>query len=174
MLQAKTPIAIALACVLGSGAAAALAAPFGGHPLAADRVEMRLERMSGQLDLTEAQQEEIRALIEQHHEAADLERAQLREQIDAVLTDEQRALRDDRMQSRMERRLERMADRLDLTDAQRTEVQAIMAEKRANPALSRTELRERMAAVLTDEQREQLGRMRGRDGRGMDADGGRW
>jgi Spy/CpxP family protein refolding chaperone len=174
MLQAKTPIAIALACVLGTGAAAALAAPPGGHPLAADRVDMRLERMSGQLDLTEAQQAEIRALIDAHHDAADLDRAALREQIDAVLTDEQRALRDDRMQSRMEQRLERMADRLDLTDAQRAEVQAIMDEQRANPALSRTELRERMAAVLTDEQREQLGRMRGRDGRGMGRDGDRW
>jgi protein CpxP len=97
MLQKQSPIAAALACVLATGAAGALAAPLGAHPLAADRIEMRLERMAERLDLTDAQQEEIRALLDEHHQAADLERAQLREQIDAVLTHEQRALRDEQL-----------------------------------------------------------------------------
>jgi Spy/CpxP family protein refolding chaperone len=156
MLKAKMPIAAALACVLATIAPGALAEPFGDHPLAAERLEKGLARMAERLDLTDAQQEEIRAILDAHHAAVDLERARLREQMDAVLTDEQRALRDERMQGRMERRLEGLADRLDLTDEQREQMQAIMAQKRTDPGLTRTEVRERMAAVLTDEQRKRL------------------
>jgi protein CpxP len=170
MLQVKPPLAAALACVLAAGATAALAGP----PFGAERADRHLERMTEQLDLTDAQQAEIRAMLDAHQQSADADRAQLREQIDTVLTDEQRALRDQQMEDRMARRLDRMADRLDLTDAQREEMQAIMAEKRENPSLTRAELREQMAAVLTDEQRDQLTRMRDRhdDRRGRDGD--RW
>ncbi len=184
MLYAKNPIAIVLACVLATGAAGALARPPGGHSLGADRADMHLERMAERLDLTEAQQDEIRAILAEHHEATGAERARLRQHIDAVLTDEQRSLRDQQMQSGLERRLDRMAERLDLTDAQREEMRAIMAEKHTNPELTPKDLRERMAAVLTDEQREQLTqtrhRHRGGEGHGpgpalgWGGEGGRW
>lgn len=168
-------VAIGAAVALSAAVAgAAVAGPRGDDPFAPDRVDAHLERMTERLDLSDAQIEDIRAMLDTHHEAADRERAQLREQIDTVLTDEQRALRDERKQAGMERRLERMAGKLDLTDAQRDEVQAIMEEKRTNPQLTRAEIRERVAAVLTDEQRDQLAQMRGRHSGGPGRDGGRF
>jgi protein CpxP len=159
-------IALAVALTLGGVATVTLAKPPGFGPdgpmSGPDRVESRLERMSEHLDLTPAQREEIRAILEAQAETARRDRAAVRAEIERVLTDEQRALRDTQRQARMERRLDRMADRLDLTEAQRGEVRSILLEQAADPALSRVELRERVAAVLTDEQREQMSRMRGR------------
>jgi len=165
MLHAKTPFAAALVSILAAGTTATLAEPLGDHPRAAERVDMRLERMAERLDLTDAQQQQIRAILEKQHAAADAERLEGRKRIDAVLTPEQRALRDEQRESRMERRLDRMAERLDLSDAQREELRAILAERRSNPELSRAELRERMAAVLTPEQIAQLDTPRERQGR---------
>lgn len=49
--------------------------------------------------------------------------------------------------------LDRMAEQLDLTEAQRGEIEAILAEQRSAAASRREETRERIDAVLTDEQR---------------------
>ena len=119
----------------------------------AQGVETRIERMTGQLGLTEAQQAEIRRILEAERAQRDLQRQALREQIDAVLTDEQKATRDAAMQTRLDRRLERMTERLDLTDEQVASVKAIFDEQRTNPDLNRSDVRERISAVLTDEQR---------------------
>ncbi len=46
-----------------------------------------------------------------------------------------------------------MTDRLDLTDDQVAAIKAIFDEQQANPDLSQSDVRERISAVLTDEQR---------------------
>ncbi|MBK1630399.1 hypothetical protein CKO31_06485 [Thiohalocapsa halophila] len=94
MLNAKTQLtALAIAIALAGGAATA--APLEGHPRAEQRLDMRMERMAERLDLSAAQRTEIRAILDDHHQAADMHRARLREQIDAVLTAEQRMRRDE-------------------------------------------------------------------------------
>lgn len=163
MPHVKTQLTtLALTLALAGGA---VAAPLDEHPVAAERVDARLARLTERLDLSEAQQVEIRALLDAHHQAADRERARLREQIDAVLTEAQRARRADGDRTMVERRLARMAERLDLSDAQRTEVAAILAEHRNAPGMSREALRERMAAVLTASQRGRLRDLLSRPGR---------
>ncbi len=157
--------ALGLALCLGSTAGIALAEPLDGHPRGAARVDARLERMTEQLDLTEPQRDEIRALRDEHHQAADQDRAVLREQIDAVLTDTQRERRDELRTGRMDRRLDRLAERLDLSDAQRDEIRAIMDAKRSDPDRDRAAVRDEIAAVLTDAQRAELRDRRG-PGRG--------
>jgi Spy/CpxP family protein refolding chaperone len=116
-------IAVAVAIALAAAGTAAFARPPGGMLLGPDRVEARLERMTEHLDLTEAQQVDIRAILEAHAQTVERDRAALRGEIDAVLSDEQRARRDEQMQQRMERRLGRLADRLELTDTQRAVLQ---------------------------------------------------
>ncbi|WP_295888185.1 Spy/CpxP family protein refolding chaperone [uncultured Thiohalocapsa sp.] len=160
MFRTKTHQLTTLAITLVLAGATVAAAPLDGHPRAAERLDMRMARMAERLDLSDAQREEIRALLEDHHSAADASRAQLREQIDAVLTAQQRARWDDRRRARMEARIERMVARLDLTDAQCDQVAAILAQKQRDPGMTRTEVRERLAAVLTDEQQAQLRGMR--------------
>lgn len=46
-----------------------------------------------------------------------------------------------------------MTDRLDFTDDQVTRIKALFDEQQTNPELTRTQLREGIAAVLTGEQR---------------------
>jgi Spy/CpxP family protein refolding chaperone len=125
----------------------------GGGLDPAQRVETRIERMTDQLGLTEAQQAEIRKILEAQRAQRDLQRQALRDQIDAVLTDEQKARRDAAMQTRLDRRLERMTERLDLTDEQVASIKAIFDEQRTNPDLNPSDARERISAILTDEQR---------------------
>jgi Spy/CpxP family protein refolding chaperone len=149
-----------LTAALAGSTTAAMAGPPAGHPLAGGFVDAHLARMTEQLSLSDSQQAEIRAILDEQHQQCDRERQAMRERIDAVLTPEQIALRDQALAQRMERRLDRMAERLDLSAAQRDEMSALLQEKRANPQITRSEMRERIAAILTDEQRAQL-----RDGR---------
>jgi len=136
-----------------------------------DRGDMparRLELMTEHLDLTPEQQDEIRTILE---EATPPPRAETREKILAVLTPEQQEKMGQhreqcpsvgqregkgRMHGRpgrdgdMHRRLARQ---LDLTDEQQTTVRATMSELRSE---HREEMRSRLEALLTPEQREKL------------------
>jgi protein CpxP len=89
-----------------------------------------------------------------------------------VLTEAQRAERQRLMGERMERRVERLAERLDLSPEQETQVRAIVLERRADPTLTPSEIRTRIAAVLTDEQRQAFERLADRRGRGGHRDRG--
>lgn len=151
-------LVIAAALIAGTVSAA----PFGRHGDAAARVDARIESMTEQLDLTEAQQEQIRALIAEHHASLERSREQMRAQIDGVLTASQRETRDQLQSKRMDRRLDRMSARLDLSDDQREAIRAIFEERRTNPDLTRSEIRERIDAVLSAEQREALAQVRER------------
>ncbi|MEA1048285.1 pilus assembly protein [Lamprobacter modestohalophilus] len=143
-----------LATALTAGLA--MAAPHGADPA------QRMERMTEHLKLSEAQQAEIGTLLEQHQQQRNAERLALREQIDAQLTEEQRQARAARMEERVERRLTRMTERLDLSSDQAREMRDLFVEKRENPSLTRTEMRKRMAAVLSEEQLSQLEQTRRR------------
>jgi Spy/CpxP family protein refolding chaperone len=61
---------------------------------------------------------------------------------------------------RMDRRVGKLAKRLDLTTDQQAQLRTIMTEKRANPSMTRDEVRQRMAAVLTEQQLSGLKQMR--------------
>jgi periplasmic protein CpxP/Spy len=118
--------------------------------------EPRIERMTEQLDLSADQQTAIRKVMETERARLDQQRSETRKQIEALLTDAQKAKRDELMKTRLDRRLDRMDDKLDLTDDQVAKIRAIFEEQRTNPDLSRTQVRERIATVLTDVQRDKL------------------
>ncbi|TCT22271.1 hypothetical protein EDC35_103370 [Thiobaca trueperi] len=119
-------------------------------------IEAHIERLTKDLDLDMAQQTKIRQIMETEQAQREAQRLETRKQINALLTDAQKAKREDMMQSRMERDLERMTDRLDLTDDQVNRIKALFDEQAANPAQPRAELRQRIASILTDEQRASL------------------
>jgi protein CpxP len=120
--------------------------------------------MTEELKLTPEQQAQVRTLIEEQQAAVDRLRQDTRKRIDALLTDNQRAERDSTMDRRMERRLDRMADRLDLTADQTAQIRTIFKERRDDPDLTRTEVHDRIAAVLTEEQRDKFKEMNERRG----------
>lgn len=124
--------------------------------------EQHLARMAEQLDLTADQESAIRALFEEQAARRAAERAAMRTQIDAILSEEQRAKRDGLIDQRIERRLSRMSDGLDLTAEQQDALRAIFSERLVDPSLTRDEMRERIAAVLTEEQLSALESMRPR------------
>lgn len=152
-----TGIAAAAGLILGASLAgpdvAYAGSDDGWRTNPAHGADVRIERMTKDLDLTEAQQAEVRKIMEMEQSQRDLQRQETRKQINAVLTDVQKAKRDDMVQARMDRDLDRMSDRLDLTDAQVAQIKALFDEQQTNPELTRPLLRERIAAVLTDEQR---------------------
>jgi protein CpxP len=167
--QTKTLVTGALALTALALMGTALGGPLGRHQDASERVDARLERMTERLDLSADQQARIRSILEEQHAAADLRRQETQRQIDAVLTDPQRAERDRMLEGRMDRRLDRLTDRLDLSSNQVREIRAILEERRSNPDLTRSEIKDRIAAVLTEDQRrafEQMGPRRGRGERG--------
>lgn len=153
-------------------ATAAYAGPWGGPSMDCDPADRRMERMSEQLNLTETQQEQIRAILDEQRQQRDAQRAAVRERIDAVLTPEQLAQRDQRMEERQTRRLDRMAERLDLTAEQQDAMAALMQEKQADRSITREQMRERMQSILSEDQLAKLDDMRSRHGGGRQGPGG--
>lgn len=170
--QTLTAIALGLSLAVGTGAA--WSGPPGDRQ---DRSEANFDRMVEALKLTPEQQTQIRTIQQEQRAEVERLRAQTRQRIDAVLTDAQRAQRDTRMQQGLDRRLERMTQRLKLSADQTTQIRAIVMERQSNPDLTREDIKERVAAVLTPEQREQFdsrgsrGERPGGKGRGTEADG---
>lgn len=174
----RTRLAATISLFLGAALLAPLllqAAPPAGE-MGADRSgEPLIEQMTRDLDLTEAQQTQIRTLMETERTQREQRRQALREGIDTLLTGEQKAKRDTMMETRLERRLDRMAERLDLTEEQVAQMKTLFEERRTNPELSRADLRERMSGVLTDEQRAAFeDRFKRHDRGGRSADCGRF
>jgi Spy/CpxP family protein refolding chaperone len=66
---------------------------------------------------------------------------------------------DDDWPSRAER-MDRLSQRLDLSEEQRTRMEALFDEHRAQREVMRERMRARMAEVLTSEQRERMEEMR--------------
>jgi periplasmic protein CpxP/Spy len=169
-LAQRRPIAIAV-CLAALTGAAALAGPLSHTGDPAQGMDRRLERMTQELKLTADQQTQIRALIDEQHTAIERLRQETRKRIDALLTDAQRTERDRLVERRLDRRVDRLAERLDLTDEQSDKIRAILKEGHDNPEANRGELRERVAAVLTPEQRKEFETMRERHGDRRQGDG---
>ena len=172
-MRFKTPrtllaIAIGLAAALGTGAA--WCGPGGPRGDA----DTRLERLTARLELTPQQQVQVKTILEEERTAADQLHAQVRQRIQGVLTDAQRAAEAARQQRGLDRQVDRLTGRLRLSPEQVTQVRAILAERLTNPALARTELQGRIAAVLTPEQQQRFAAMESRgDHRGKRGDGPR-
>jgi Spy/CpxP family protein refolding chaperone len=173
IMNRKHLILTTAAALLVGSASLSMAAPFGGYPFAADRVDAHLQRMTERLDLTSDQQAHIRSILQDRQTRRNLDRQQTRAEIDAVLSPEQRTARDSLIAARVDQRLSRMAGRLDLSTTQQDELRALMLEQRDDPDLAPGTMRERLMAVLDDEQQARLGEARGR-GRGRPGAGGAW
>lgn len=120
------------------------------------RVEHRLERMTSSLELTETQQGEIREIMTKGHERAlslfetsedSQERRgigkqlhqikkETRAKVQAVLSEEQvakaKSLKKQRRAERPQRMTERLDEKLDLSDEQKEQVEAILSEAQAD------------------------------------------
>ena len=153
-------------------ATAAYAGPWGGPCVGCAPSDRAIERMTDQLDLTEAQQEQIRGILDEQRQQRAMQRAAVRERIDAVLTPEQIALRDQQIEQRQTRRLDRMTERLDLTAEQQDAIAALMQEKRTDPSVTRDQMRERLETILSEDQIAELDDMRSRQGGGRQGPGG--
>ncbi len=155
----KTLLVICIASAVGTGAAFCGQSGPHGDP------GTQLERLTERLDLTTEQQAQIKIILEEERTAAEQLRAQVRQRIQGILTDAQRAAEDARQQKRLDRHVDRLTKRLGLSLEQVTQVRAILAERLTNPTLGRTELQRRIAAVLTPEQQKQFASMQSRDDR---------
>ncbi len=152
----RTLLAIGIGIAAATGATAALCGPGGHHGDGAECADAQLARLSERLDLTAEQQAQVKTILEEQRAAADQQRAQTRKRIDGVLTDAQRAAQDARHQKRLDRHLDRLSKRLGLSPEQTAQVRTILAERRTNPDLDRTQVQARIAAVLTPEQQKQF------------------
>lgn len=124
--------------------------------------------MTEELGLTQAQQEELRAIFEAQRESRMARRAAIL----AALDEEQRErLGDLRAERRhgphskgrdIEGRLERLTAELELTQAQQDQLRGIFEERRAIMQGHRDKTFEQLSAVLDDEQRERLDSLRER------------
>lgn len=151
-----TRIAVAVSLLLGAsllGVGSVYAKPDEGcQPGSGAGSETRIDRMTEQLDLTAEQQAEIGKIMDESRKQREQQRLEVRKQIDAVLTEEQKTKRESTVKERMDRRLERMTNRLDLTDDQADKIRGLFEEQQTNPELSQTDVRERMAEILTESQ----------------------
>jgi Spy/CpxP family protein refolding chaperone len=82
---------LVLAAMIAALSAGASADPIGRQPPVSGGIPGRIGQMLDRLDLSEAQQQQIRTILDEQRQAIDQQRQQTRERIDAVLTQEQRA-----------------------------------------------------------------------------------
>jgi Spy/CpxP family protein refolding chaperone len=146
----KTTLLMASTAALLAGGLA-IAAPHGAKDPA-----QRAEAMAERLDLTSEQQMKIEAILEANQEGRVQARQALQAEIDAVLTEEQREARKARAAERAGHRLTRMSERLDLSEEQTEQLQALYEAQAGAPKLTRSEMREQLSEVLTDDQLAQL------------------
>jgi Spy/CpxP family protein refolding chaperone len=127
-----------------------------GRHAEGDRVEHRLERMREHLELTDAQVEQVRPILSQAGERGRGNRAQVREELAAVLTPDQLAKLDERMERRRGRHgrrgggrmIARLFHALELTDAQKEQVQPILESARERRRTIRELPREERRAAI--------------------------
>ena len=147
----------------------------GGHGRRGHGVEPRLERMREHLALDDAQVEQLRPILERAGERGRGNRAQLREELATVLTPEQLTKLDERIGRRGDRHgrrgggrmIARLFRELELTDAQKEQVQPILEtarerrremrelspeERRAAIEAAHAEVRAQLVPILEPEQ----------------------
>ena len=139
----KTRTATTLLCVLAAGGLVVSAASAHGR-MGGDR---QLERMAERLDLDDAQLESVRAIVDAHRA-------------------EQRALRDQLREGREQ--IRRLGAEGDFNEEEVEALAEVQGDIMAELIVLKASMHSRIAAVLTDEQREAFAEMgeRGRRGRG--------
>ncbi|NKN31811.1 Spy/CpxP family protein refolding chaperone [Marichromatium bheemlicum] len=149
---------IAIAVGLVIAAPVALAMPFGpGYGYApGDELPMPMARMADRFDLDEAQREQLRTIIDEARQTREQQRLEVRKQINDILTDAQRTERDRLSERRIERRVDRLDRRVDLSAEQAKTLTELFQRQHQQLDLTRTELREAVAEILTEEQRAAL------------------
>ncbi|MCK7578387.1 MAG: pilus assembly protein [Chromatiales bacterium] len=161
-----TRTSAALGLILGAaliGATTAQACPkMGGHGGPGMDVGSKVEYMTKQFDLTAEQQEQVRAILEKTRQEQMRLRQENRAQIDALLTEEQKAKRAERQAKAVNRQVERLTDWLELSNEQADQVKALFTEQRRNRELTRAQVHERMSAILNAEQLAEFEQGRGR------------
>lgn len=152
----KTLLAIALGIASVSGPTIACNGPFGQAGDTPPCGDQRLNRLTDRLDLDPEQETKVKAILAEEDAATERLRLETRQRITGLLTESQRAELDQQMQRRLDRRAERLAKRLNLSPEQEKQVRAIIDERRTNPDLTRAQIKERIAAVLTPEQQQRF------------------
>ena len=148
----RTLLALAIGITTASGLTLAGDGPDGRAGNAPPCADHRLSHLTDRLNLDPEQQAKVKTILKETETAAKRLREESRKQIEGLLTETQRAELDQGMQIRLTRRADRLAKRLNLSPEQETQVQAILDEQRTNPDLTRAQVRERIATVLTPEQ----------------------
>jgi Spy/CpxP family protein refolding chaperone len=181
--------------IISAGVALALGA-LGTVAVAGHGGKMRGHRqpmpwMLERLDLTEEQEEQLQALRKEQRESMREQRETMaamgeeqREAVMNILTEEQQETLEE-MRGRRGKFFDRRGgmgafSRLDLTDEQKEQLQALrkeqresMREQREAMAAMGEEQREAVMNILTEEQQETLEEMRGRRGKFFDRGGGK-
>ncbi|GAB0150234.1 hypothetical protein McPS_29740 [Marichromatium sp. PS1] len=149
---------IALAVGLVVAAPIALAMPFGpGYGYGpGDELPMPMARMADRLDLDAAQRDQVRVILDEARQAREQQQLETRKRINELLTDAQRAERDRLSERRIERRVDRLDERVGLTAEQTQTLTELFQRQHQQLDLTRTELREAVAEILTEEQRAAL------------------
>jgi Spy/CpxP family protein refolding chaperone len=101
-------LAITTALALGGIGLTAIASPYERGPHGYD-TNTRVERMAEHLNLTNEQQEKIKAMFDAHKKERQARRENMHEEISGVLNDEQKSRFDAMKQYRQEKRANRMA-----------------------------------------------------------------
>ena len=154
-----------LAIAIGIATTAAFAGPGGPRGDATWSADRHLAQMAERLNLTPEQQAQVKTIIEEEHSAAERLHEDARKRIDGLLTDAQHAQQKAEMDQRMGQHVDRLAQRLNLSAEQTTKVRTVLEDQRDQPGLDRTAIKDRIDAVLTPEQRQQLASMGPRDDR---------
>lgn len=166
-MKTTSPLSAAVLALLVSASVSAQPPWAGGGFGDRQDLDRRVQRMAERLDLSAEQREQIRSILDVQRERSRDASAAVRQQIDAVLTEEQRALRDQGIDRRIGRRVARIADHLDLTAEQESELRTAISGARSSSDWDREAMRERLSSVLTAEQLSALEEMRGVRGRGF-------
>ncbi|WP_186343050.1 Spy/CpxP family protein refolding chaperone [Allochromatium palmeri] len=172
LTRTNTALALILGASLIGATAAAQACPkMGGHGGSGMDVDSKVEYMTKQLDLTPEQQQQVSAILEKTRQEQMRLRQENRAQIDALLTEEQKAKRTERQLKAVNRQVERLTDWLDLSSEQADQIKALFTEQRQNRALTRAQVHEQMSGILNAEQLAEFDQGHGR-GPGGDRRGG--
>ena len=137
-----------------------------------------LERLTKELNLTDAERASIQPILDQARSAKQTRRDQARTAFRALLTPEQTAKLDE-LKAQPGFRKSAMRDELQLTDEQKTQAHEIFAQLRTDMQQMRADAREQIRTQLTPEQQTQFDALRlggkwgGKHGMGM-AGGPAW
>ena len=152
-----------------------------------NRLENHMARMQQALGLTDEQAAQIKSLREAQRTAMQTSRESNRQQIEALLTPEQkekfstmkqrghkrghkmgkRGKRSggERMQKRMDKRMTRMQEKLGLSDEQVAQIKSLREAQHTASQAARDSHRQQIEALLTPEQKEKFNAMKQKRGK---------